>query len=60
MIYIWEVIMPRRAVKKTTTKKTKPSRGIYVALKKRGRKPKETNKFIIDLINGAKRIFSPE
>ena len=28
--------------------------------KKRGRKPKETNKFIINLINGAKRIFSPE
>ena len=53
--------MPRKAVKKKTpVKKVKPSRGIYVGLKKRGRKPKETNKFIIDLINGAKRIFSPE
>ncbi len=53
--------MPRRAVKKKTpVKKAKPSRGIYVGLKKRGRKPKETNKFMIDLINGAKRIFSPE
>ena len=43
--------MPR---KKTT------NRGIYVGLKgtKKRRSKKETNKFLINVMNGAKKIFS--
>ena len=45
--------MPR---KKTT------SRGIYVGLKgtKKSRSKKETNKFLINVMNGASKIFSPK
>ncbi len=45
--------MPR---KKTT------NRGIYVGLKgtKKRRSKKETNKFLINVMNGASKIFSPK
>ena len=38
------------------------SRGIYVALKgtKKRRSKKETNKFLINVMNGASKIFSPK
>ena len=48
--------MPRKITKKKTT-----SKGRYIGLKTNTKRTKkETNKFLINVMNGASKIFSPK